>query len=223
MIGIYQILNIVNNKYYIGSSLDVFKRFRTHKRNLKLNKHHNRHLQRSWKKYGESAFEFIVIQSCDKIERLNLEQYYLNTLKPEYNIAISAASPMENRKHSIKTIRKLTGPRGPNKATSENRIWSTERKEKYKEFLKTNPRFHNEKTKKKMSETSKRLNRFNDLKNTIEKQKKPIIDSNGNHFHSLTAASNFHNISISTICDILKGRHFKTRKKISFSYVNKNS
>lgn len=32
IIGIYQILNKINNKYYVGSSKDIYKRFEQHKK-----------------------------------------------------------------------------------------------------------------------------------------------------------------------------------------------
>jgi len=43
--GIYKIRNKQNNKVYIGSAVDIKKRWRDHKWNLKENKHHNPHLQ----------------------------------------------------------------------------------------------------------------------------------------------------------------------------------
>jgi len=76
-----------------------------------------------------------------------------------------------------------------------------------------------EETKKKMSETNKRLNRYLTLLPCIEKKKKKIKDNLGNVFASLTECAIFHNISTQTVCDILKGRHFKTRKGVVFQYV----
>lgn len=51
--GVYLILNLVNRKFYIGSTIVSFKkRFRDHKRKLTQNKHGNIHLQSAWNKYG---------------------------------------------------------------------------------------------------------------------------------------------------------------------------
>ena len=42
--GIYKITNIVNNKIYVGSAINISNRFKTHKRLLKNNIHFNSHL-----------------------------------------------------------------------------------------------------------------------------------------------------------------------------------
>ena len=60
--GIYKITNLINKKYYIGSSLDIKRRWKEHRRNLIKNKHNNIHLQKSWNKYGENSFLFEIIE-----------------------------------------------------------------------------------------------------------------------------------------------------------------
>jgi len=218
ILGIYQIINKVNNKSYIGSSSDINKRFRTHKRDLNKNNHHNIHLQRAWNKYNESGFIFSIIEECSKDSLLKREQYYLDNLKPEYNISLDSAAPMTNRKHSLETIEKFKNRKsliGP-----EHRLYGTKWSEELREtILKSRKGYkHSEATKEKMSNTSKKLNRANDLKEAIEGFKKEIIDNLGNIFDSLTKTAEYHKISVQTVCDILKGRHSKTRKGISFKY-----
>lgn len=72
---IYQILNLVNAKFYIGHSIDYNVRWWEHTRKLKVNKHDNFHLQAAWNKYGEKAFEFIVIELVEFDKILEREQY----------------------------------------------------------------------------------------------------------------------------------------------------
>ena len=79
MIGIYKILNIINNKVYIGSATDIRKRWRDHKWYLNHNKHHNSHLQSAWNKYSMKAFEFSILLECLVDELLEKEKEY--TLK----------------------------------------------------------------------------------------------------------------------------------------------
>ena len=42
--GIYMILDLINGKRYIGSSVDMYNRLHEHFHNLKNNKSHNNHL-----------------------------------------------------------------------------------------------------------------------------------------------------------------------------------
>ena len=47
MTGIYKIINLVNDKIYIGSAVNFVKRWNEHKRKLHLNIHHSSKLQNS--------------------------------------------------------------------------------------------------------------------------------------------------------------------------------
>lgn len=58
MIGIYSIINKANNKIYIGSTINLERRLKEHKRRLKYNNHTNTHLQYAWNKYGKECFKF---------------------------------------------------------------------------------------------------------------------------------------------------------------------
>lgn len=77
--GIYCIENKINNKKYIGSSVDIEDRFRHHKSSLRNNRHFNKHLQASWDKYGEDNFEFYIIESgvSDLSELEVREDFYI--------------------------------------------------------------------------------------------------------------------------------------------------
>lgn len=71
MAGVYQIFNIETNKRYIGSSIDVERRLKEHKRNLKAHRHSNQHLQNAWNKYEE----YLIF------EPLEYKEGYMNKLK----------------------------------------------------------------------------------------------------------------------------------------------
>lgn len=60
--GIYQIRNLIDNKVYIGSSLNLYKRIYYHIYKLNRNKHNNKHLQNAWNKYGEENFVFEILE-----------------------------------------------------------------------------------------------------------------------------------------------------------------
>jgi group I intron endonuclease len=86
--GVYKIVNQINNKFYIGSSNNIFLRWKKHILALKKSYHHNTHLQRAWDKYGKDNFYFTIVEECESI--LIREQHFLDTLKPQYNIAKKA-------------------------------------------------------------------------------------------------------------------------------------
>lgn len=76
--GIYMIINKVNNKIYIGQSVNIRRRLSTHLRELQNGVHCNEHLQKSFDKYGKHSFEFNPIEYC-KVAYLNeKEMYYIN-------------------------------------------------------------------------------------------------------------------------------------------------
>ena len=82
--GVYQILNKINGKCYVGSSVNVEKRLRGHFDRLRKGKHTS-HLQNAFNKYGEDAFETHVLKKCSILMLLVWEQRFINRLKPEYN------------------------------------------------------------------------------------------------------------------------------------------
>lgn len=85
MQGIYQIRNILDSKVYIGSSINIERRFEEHKTQLKYNKHKNKYLQNAWNKYKQENFSFLIIEIVDNKDLLVIrEQYYLDYFK-SYN------------------------------------------------------------------------------------------------------------------------------------------
>lgn len=77
--GIYEIVNLYNEKVYIGSSKNIERRWNEHIYQLRDNKHHSIKLQRAWNKYGEENFEFNILQSVDNINDLfPIEQEWMN-------------------------------------------------------------------------------------------------------------------------------------------------
>lgn len=110
-IGVYQLFNIINNKIYVGSSIDLNRRKQEHFRLLHKNKHPNTYLQNAWNKYGEDNFRFIVLETTDDISKIRqLEQKWLDETKCYlheygYNMLPKADSPL-GYKHSEETKEK---------------------------------------------------------------------------------------------------------------------
>lgn len=79
--GIYQIKNVINNKVYVGSSINLKNRLNTHKYTLKHNNHFNNHLQSSYNKHGVENFIFEIIEECDKEVLLERENYWIKNFR----------------------------------------------------------------------------------------------------------------------------------------------
>lgn len=110
--GIYKIINKIDGKYYIGSSINLLKRFYKHKLELRKNTHHNKKLQNAWNKYGEHNFEFLIIKNvlpeCLRI----IEQVYLNICKNDldntYNHSHNSFAFNKLCKHTDETKEKIS-------------------------------------------------------------------------------------------------------------------
>ena len=81
---------------YVGSSVNVFRRFDSHLKMLTNKKHHSYSLQNAWNKYGEDAFRFIILECLHSKEMLlEREQHWIDVLKAYghgYNRVPKAAS-----------------------------------------------------------------------------------------------------------------------------------
>ncbi len=97
--GVYEILNTVTGRRYIGSAVCLSAREKQHFSALRRNKHHNIKLQQSFFKHGASAFKFLPILTCSKRMLFFYEQQLLDKVSPEYNLSPTAGTPL-GVKHS---------------------------------------------------------------------------------------------------------------------------
>jgi len=108
--GIYKIKNIKNNEYYIGSTINLVRRWSQHKSRLKYNTHHSIILQRAWNKYGKDSFIFEIIEECDPEFLFEKEQNYIDTFNPKYNVGLNACGGdnLTNNPNRQEIIQKMT-------------------------------------------------------------------------------------------------------------------
>lgn len=128
MTGIYKILNIVNGNFYIGSALNFKKRKSFHLRDLKNDKHHNKHLQNAYNKYGKDNFIFELISICEKENLMKIEQYYIDSTNPQYNIQRIAGGSALGLKRSKETCERISKALTGKKASRETRLKQSQAK-----------------------------------------------------------------------------------------------
>ena len=121
--GIYKIINCINGKVYIGQSIDIEKRFKEHKYNIKTNIKHP--LYKAIRKYDVGNFEFIIIEHVIDDNELNKrEQYYLDYFKSYnskygYNIC-KESTTTRGYKHTDKTKQKFSEKHKGKKLSEEH-------------------------------------------------------------------------------------------------------
>ncbi|MBT9176375.1 MAG: hypothetical protein DDT20_00688 [Firmicutes bacterium] len=107
--GVYEILNTLDGKRYIGSTVNLGKRWLDHRKCLRGGAHGNARLQRAWNKHGESAFKFLPILTCapTKLMLMFYEQQLLDKAAPEYNILPNAWTVLGS-KHSAEAKKRMS-------------------------------------------------------------------------------------------------------------------
>lgn len=125
--GVYAIYSACNGRWYFGSAINLRERKNDHwsalNRDDPDNPHGNDHLQKAWRKYGEDAFEFSVVEECSGDQLLIREQYYLdlNFLNPDpYNMCRIAGSWL-GHKHTPEAKAKISEALTGREFTAEHR------------------------------------------------------------------------------------------------------
>lgn len=95
--GIYKIINVVNNKFYVGSAEVFARRKRIHWWRLRRGDHANAKLQAAWNKYGETSFIFVIVEEHEEgTDILAAENVWLKEHVGKdycYNLATDATAP----------------------------------------------------------------------------------------------------------------------------------
>jgi group I intron endonuclease len=211
---IYAIVNPVTSDIYIGSTVDYKKRISQHRKQLIKNKHHSYLLQRSFNKHKvEFIFEILTHEPIQTLRSREAE--FFEILKPKYNVSKDTVSPMAGRKHSPETREKMR--LAPRIKGIKRTPWSEETRRK--QYLARVGKKRSEEFRIRRRLEAINDNRSRHLKSYTQQKRKKIKDSLGNIFDSMLECSKYHNVSRQTVCDILKGRHYKTRAGVSFFYA----
>lgn len=103
--GVYRWTNIITGNTYVGSSVNLAKRFNSYFNFNYLSKN-KMIISKAILKHGYSNFKLEILEYCSIRNVIEREQYYLDLLKPEYNNLKTAGSSL-GYKHTEETLIKL--------------------------------------------------------------------------------------------------------------------
>jgi hypothetical protein len=110
IVGIYRITG--PGRVYVGSSDNIPRRWKTHRAQLRGNRHHNYRLQAAWNEHGEAAFSWEVVQVVADIAGLvTAEQSSLDAAMrsgPVYNLALDVRTPAYGLVHTTESRLKMS-------------------------------------------------------------------------------------------------------------------
>lgn len=92
--GVYTLICMETNRVYIGSSVKLGARFLDYMQPKYLGSRPNSPLIKAIIKYGYINFCFAVLETCKPWEVLEREQYWLDLIRPEYNLSPTAGSTL---------------------------------------------------------------------------------------------------------------------------------
>ena len=121
--GIYRWVNKVNGNTYIGSSVNLTTRFRKYYsfRNISSELVKGKSMIYSAiLKYGYLNFQLEILEYCTAENVISREQYYIDLLKPEYNILTTAGSRL-GTKHSEESRLKMSQAAQGRKLTEQTK------------------------------------------------------------------------------------------------------
>jgi group I intron endonuclease len=111
--GIYSI-TAPSGKRYIGSAVNISRRWGVHKSKLRNGTHHNPYLSNAARKYGIDSLVFEVLEYCPISELVAREQLHIDSATSEslYNIC-KLAGNVSGRKHSAEALTKMRAAMTP--------------------------------------------------------------------------------------------------------------
>ena len=182
--GVYKITNTTNGKVYYGSASETFSgRWKDHIKDLKGGRHHNKHLQHAWYKYGPDVLEFSILLICQPDLCVYYEQFYIDMCFDEGSYCYNADPEAQNilgSHRSIATSIKISQALKGKKLSEEHKqALSIAKKGKY--VGEDNPSYGRKLT----EEEKEHLRQLNLGKKLTEEHKKKLIEANTGENHYL--------------------------------------
>lgn len=98
--GVFQIRNNVNDKIFIGSSLDLKAIWHAQKLQLDMGMHKNHNLQKDWNHFGSENFTYEIIEELEQSDDPNTD--FNKEVKVLEELMIEKLQPFENKGYNIR-------------------------------------------------------------------------------------------------------------------------
>ena len=134
IIGVYKITNTITGDFYIGSSKNVKQRWASHKRQSVWKKYSNNPMYLDMQKYGTDKFDFEILAEIEEDSLKEIEQQFIEMLKPTYNNINANGIDIERRKKTQKEYQKSYKYKEYKNEYQKSERYKEYQKEFYKEY-----------------------------------------------------------------------------------------
>ncbi len=178
--GIYKIQSKIKpERCYVGSAININKRWGEHYALLKGNYHTSNKLQNHYNKYGESDLIYSVLLGCEKEDLIANEQFFIDCYKPWFNMRPKAGNNL-GLKLSEEAKQKMS-------MAHKGKKRSEEQKRKISEILKGRHWKLSEESKRRIGSAGKGRKHSEESKIKISIAKKGKVNS-VEHNHNISIA-----------------------------------
>lgn len=122
--GVYRWTHVKSGKNYVGSAIDLSRRLKNYYNISYLEREINKNNSIIYKgllKYGYSSFKLDILEYCEPTVLIEKEQYYLDLLKPEYNL-LKFAGSVTGLKHTEASIELIRTSKWGRNRTEESKL-----------------------------------------------------------------------------------------------------
>ena len=132
--AIYKITNTITGDFYIGSSKNVKQRWACHKCPSKWKECPNNPMYQDMQKYGIDKFEFQILEVVETGQLKEMEQQFIEALKPTYNRCNAKGLNVERRKETHRKAQNKYEKSDKRKKAKKEYNKEYHKSDKYKEY-----------------------------------------------------------------------------------------
>lgn len=134
--AVYKITNTITKDFYIGSSKNIKQRWTVHKCQSTWKQCPNNPMYLDFQKYGIDKFEFKILAEAEIEQLKEMEQEFIELLKPTYNRCNAKGLNIERRKETHKKYQKKYEKTDKRKKAKKEYNKQYQKSDKFKKYQK---------------------------------------------------------------------------------------